>query len=159
MEEIRLGAVELKFAELVWANAPIPSGELVKLCKQALGWSKSTTYTVLRKLCERGLFVNENGAVRVLIDRSGYFTQKSEAVVETDFGGSLPAFIAAFTAGKFRRGVHDIVGLSCALEALKDTQRYKERTAQNWVSRQHCHNAKANEQICEQQRGKTRLVC
>ncbi len=100
MEEIRLGAVELKFAELVWANAPIPSGELVKLCKQALGWSKSTTYTVLRKLCERGLFVNENGAVRVLIDRSGYFTQKSEAVVETDFGGSLPAFIAAFTAGK-----------------------------------------------------------
>ncbi len=100
MDEIRLGAVELRFAEIVWANAPIPSGELVKICKKELGWSKSTTYTVLRKLCERGLFVNEDGAVRVLIDQNGYYTQKSEAVVQADFGGSLPAFIAAFTAGR-----------------------------------------------------------
>ena len=100
MDEIRLGAVELKFAEIVWANAPIPSGELVKICKEELDWSKSTTYTVLRRLCERGLLKNENGVVDVLVGEKEYYTQKSNAVVNTDFGGSLPAFIAAFTAGK-----------------------------------------------------------
>ena len=100
MDEIRLGAVELKFAEIVWANAPIPSGELVKICKKELDWSKSTTYTVLRRLCERGLLKNENGVVDVLVGENEYYTQKSNAVVNTDFGGSLPAFVAAFTAGK-----------------------------------------------------------
>ena len=64
MDEIRLGAVELRFAEIVWAHAPIPSGELVKICKKELGWSKSTTYTVLRKLCDKGIFVNEGGTVK-----------------------------------------------------------------------------------------------
>ncbi len=100
MEEVRLGTVERKFAEILWANAPLPSGELVKLCKKELGWSKSTTYTVLRRLCERGLFVNENGTVRALVTQSEYCTKKSETVVSADFGGSLPAFIAAFAAGK-----------------------------------------------------------
>ena len=100
MDEIRLGAVELKFAEIVWANAPVSSGELVKLCKEELGWSKSTTYTVLRRLCERGLLKNENGAVTALLSEGEYYTQKTNAVVNADFGGSLPAFVAAFTAGK-----------------------------------------------------------
>lgn len=100
MDEIRLGAVELKFAGIVWSNAPIPSGELVKICKKELDWSKSTTYTVLRRLCERGLFQNENGVVKALISEKEYYTQKSKNVVELDFGGSLPAFVAAFTAGK-----------------------------------------------------------
>ena len=100
MDEIRLGAVELKFAGIVWANAPIPSGELVKICKEELDWSKSTTYTVLRRLCERGLLKNENGVVDVLVGEKEYYTQKSNAVVNADFGGSLPAFVAAFTAGK-----------------------------------------------------------
>ena len=100
MDEIRLGAVELKFAGIVWKNAPLPSGALVKLCKQELGWSKSTTYTVLRRLCERGLLKNENGVVEALVGENEYYTQKSNAVVNSDFGGSLPAFVAAFTAGK-----------------------------------------------------------
>ncbi len=100
MAEIRLGAAELKFAGIVWASAPVPSGMLVKRCKQELGWSKSTTYTVLRRLCERGLLKNENGVVQALIGEKEYYTQKSSAVVEADFGGSLPAFVAAFTSGK-----------------------------------------------------------
>ena len=100
MGGIRLGAAELRFAQIVWANAPIPSGELVKICKEELDWSKSTTYTVLRRLCERGLLKNENGVVDVLVGEKEYYTQKSNAVVNTDFGGSLPAFVAAFTAGK-----------------------------------------------------------
>ena len=77
MDEIRLGAVELKFAGIVWANAPIPSGELVKICKKELDWSKSTTYTVLRRLCERGLLKNENGVVDVLVGEKNTIRKKA----------------------------------------------------------------------------------
>ena len=63
MEELRLGAVERQFADIIWQNEPIPSGELVKLCEQKLEWKKSTTYTMLKRLCERGIFKNENGVV------------------------------------------------------------------------------------------------
>ena len=61
MEELRLGVIESQFAEIIWSNEPLPSGELVKLCEQKLGWKKSTTYTVLKRLCERGIFQNEKG--------------------------------------------------------------------------------------------------
>ena len=100
MDEFRLGAVELRFAGIVWQNEPLPSGELVKLCRQELGWSKSTTYTVLRRLCERGLLKNEDGTVKAIVSEGEYYSRKSKNVVETDFGGSLPAFLAAFTSGK-----------------------------------------------------------
>lgn len=98
MDYYALGAVERRFAEILWKNAPIPSGELVKLCKAELNWSKSTTYTVLRKLCEKGLFLNENGEVRVLVTKDEYSLSKGEGVLKESFGGSLPAFIAAFTS-------------------------------------------------------------
>lgn len=100
MEVMRLGAVEQRFAELIWANAPIGSGELVKLCQQALNWKKPTTYTVLRKLCERGLFQNTDGCVTPLISKEEYMSLQSEKFVEDTFDGSLPAFLAAFTARK-----------------------------------------------------------
>ena len=92
-----LGEVEGRFASIVWAHAPLPSGELVGLCREQLGWSKSTTYTVLRKLCEKGFFANENGAVRVLLPEAEYRLGRGEAAVRENYGGSLPAFIAAFT--------------------------------------------------------------
>ena len=94
---MKLGLVEQRFAELIWDNAPIPSGELVKLCEKELNWKKPTTYTVLRKLCERGIFQNKNGAVSPLISREDYFALQSEEFVAETFGGSLPGFIAAFT--------------------------------------------------------------
>lgn len=100
MEKIELGDVQLQFAELVWANAPIPSGALVKLCADALHWKKPTTYTVLRKLCEKGLFENQNGTVTVRMPRDAYYAAKSEQFVEETFHGSLPAFFAAFTSQK-----------------------------------------------------------
>lgn len=100
MEDIRLGEVESRFADIVWENAPIPSGKLVSLCHEKLGWKKSTTYTVLKKLCERGLFKNEGGEVSVLITRNEYYSMKSEMFVMDSFDGSLPAFIAAFTSRK-----------------------------------------------------------
>ena len=100
MEGKRLGVVETRFAELVWKNAPIASSELVKLCASELSWKKSTTYTVLKKLCDRGLFENDGGTVRVRVTREEYDSAQSMQFVEEAFSGSLPAFIAAFTAGK-----------------------------------------------------------
>lgn len=100
MTTITLGEVETRFAELVWEHEPLPSGELVKLCAEKLNWKKPTTYTVLRKLCEKGLFKNENGTVSSVISREGFYSNKSEQFVAEQFGGSLPAFFAAFTAGK-----------------------------------------------------------
>ena len=100
MEELRLGVVESRFAELIWQKEPLPSGELVKLCEKELNWKKPTTYTVLRKLCERGIFQNKGGAVTSLISREDFYALQSERFVEDTFRGSLPAFFAAFTSRK-----------------------------------------------------------
>lgn len=100
MEEYTLGVVETKFAEIIWRNEPLPSGQLVKLCEAELNWKKPTTYTVLRKLCERGIFKNEDGTVSSLISEQDYYAMQSEKFVEETFDGSLPAFFAAFTKRK-----------------------------------------------------------
>ena len=100
MDNLELGEVQLRFAELVWHNAPLPSGELVKICERELHWKKPTTYTVLRKLCEKGLFKNENGLVSVVISQEAFYAAKTERFVEETFDGSLPAFITAFTSRK-----------------------------------------------------------
>lgn len=100
MEELRLGAVEARFADIVWANAPITTKELVALCEKELAWKRTTTYTVLKKLCERGLFKTEQSVVSVLITRDDFYAMQSEKFVEDTFGGSLPAFIAAFSSRK-----------------------------------------------------------
>ena len=100
MKDIELGTVQERFADIVWANEPLGSGELVKLCEKELGWKKPTTYTVLRKLCEKGLLRNEDGVVTTLISREDFYSAKSEQIIEDSYEGSLPAFIAAFTSRK-----------------------------------------------------------
>ncbi|NLD47131.1 MAG: BlaI/MecI/CopY family transcriptional regulator [Clostridiaceae bacterium] len=100
MVEYKLGAMEAKFAELMWINEPISSGELVKLCERELDWKKSTTYTMLRRLCERGIFQNKGGIVSSLISRQEFTALQSERFVEETFDGSLPKFLAAFTMRK-----------------------------------------------------------
>ncbi len=100
MSDLELGAVQARFADIIWANEPVASGALVRICEKELGWKKPTTYTVLRKLCEKGLFRNENGMVTGVISREDYYSRKSGNFVEETFGGSLPAFIAAFMSGK-----------------------------------------------------------
>ena len=99
MEERKLGPVELRFAELIWENAPISSGELVKLCARELEWKKSTTYTVLKKLCDRGIFQNREGMVSSILSQKEFQSRQSRRFVEDTFSGSLPAFIAAFADG------------------------------------------------------------
>lgn len=100
MDDMKLGVVESRFADIIWANEPLPSGALVALCQQELNWKKPTTYTVLRKLCERGIFQNEGGQVSSLISREEFYALQSQRFVEDAFDGSLPAFLAAFTRRK-----------------------------------------------------------
>ena len=98
MSDTRLGPVETRFANIIWENAPLPSGELVKLAEDELGWKKSTTYTILRRMCQKGIFKNEDGAVSVLISKEEFAAMQSSEFVSESFGGSLPAFMAAFTS-------------------------------------------------------------
>ncbi len=98
--EIKLGVVESRFADLIWSHEPIASGELAKLCEAELTWKRTTTYNVLRKLCDRGIFQNQSGTVSALISRQQFYAAQGEAIVDEAFGGSLPAFIAAFTRRK-----------------------------------------------------------
>ena len=100
MGDMRLGAIEAKFADLIWSNEPLSSAELVKLAAQELDWKKSTTYTVLRCLCEKGIFQNEDGTVTSKLSKSEFSAVQSEQFVEETFDGSLPAFLAAFTTRK-----------------------------------------------------------
>ena len=97
MDELKLGVVESRFADLIWKNEPLHSRELVKLCEAELSWKKPTTYTVLRRLCERGIFQNEGGLVTSVISREEFYAMQSERFVEENFSGNLPSFLAAFT--------------------------------------------------------------
>ena len=118
MSDHSLGPAELRFAELIWAHAPVASGELVSLANGAFGWKKSTTYTVLRRLCEKGLFVNSGGTVQALLSRDDYFSRESRGFVASNFAGSLPAFLAAFTRE------HSLTEEQCeSLQALIDEAR------------------------------------
>lgn len=98
--ELELGAIQERFADIVWAKEPLGSGELVKICEKELNWKKATTYTVLRKLCEKGLLKNENGVVSSLISKEDFYSAKSEQIIEESYEGSLPVFIAAFISRK-----------------------------------------------------------
>jgi len=100
MEAYKLGVVETQFADLIWTHEPLTSGELVRLSEQALSWKKSTTYTVLKKLCDRGVFQNKNGTVTSVLSREEFRALQSEKFVEDAFEGSLPAFLTAFTSRK-----------------------------------------------------------
>jgi len=100
MDEMKLGVVESRFADIIWSHEPLHSRDLVKLCEAELNWKKPTTYTVLRKLCERGIFRNDGGTVTAVISRQDFYAMQSEKFVEQTFAGSLPAFLAAFTTRK-----------------------------------------------------------
>ena len=104
MQEYKLGVMEGRFADLIWESAPISTAELVKLCQQEFDWKRTTTYTMLKRLCQRGIFQNYNGTVVVLISKEVFSGKQSEQFVEDTFGGSLPAFIAAFVK---RRRISD----------------------------------------------------
>ena len=115
MDELKLGVVESKFADIIWRNEPLHSRELVKLCEGQLHWKKPTTYTVLRKLCERGIFQNVEGMVSSVISRKDFYAMQSEKFVEETFEGSLPAFLAAFTTRK-ALSAEEIAQIRCLID-------------------------------------------
>ena len=98
MKEMKLGVIEARFADMVWERAPLSTSELIGLCEAEFGWKRTTTYTVLKRLSERGIFKNDKGTVMVLISKDEFYSIQSERVINESFGGSLPAFVAAFTS-------------------------------------------------------------
>ena len=100
MKDFQLGEQEAKFADIIWENEPIESSALVKLAEQNLNWKKSTTYTMLRRLCTRGIFTNENAMVSALMSKEQFSAGQSRSFIEDNFGGSLPKFLASFISGK-----------------------------------------------------------
>lgn len=100
MEPYKLGEMEQKFAELIWEKAPIGSGELAKLCDSAFSWKRTTAYTMLKRLCDRGIFENQNGIVVVLQAKEEFQAAQGEQFINETFNGSLPQFLTAFTRRK-----------------------------------------------------------
>lgn len=100
MAGISLGEMESRFADIIWENPDIPSGELVRLCAERLEWKKSTTYTMLRRLCEKGIFTNDNGIVKCVMTKEQLAAMKGDELLKESYGGSLPRFFAAFADRK-----------------------------------------------------------
>lgn len=118
MAQYHLAELESVFADIIWSNAPIPSGELTKLAQQELSWKRTTTYTILRRLCDRGLFQNQEGTVTALVSREEFYAHRSEAFVEDNFHGSLPAFLAAFSSRK-KLSKGEIEELEAIIESMR----------------------------------------
>lgn len=100
MAELQMGMVESKFADIIWRTAPVTSSQLVKLGEAEMGWKRTTVHTVLRRLCDKGLFQNDGGLVTVKMSREEFYARQSRQYVDDSFHGSLPTFIAAFTQGR-----------------------------------------------------------
>ena len=100
MSDIRMGEAESRFAEIIWNNEPLSSGQLAKLAEGELNWKKTTSFTVLKRLCDRGIFQNEGGTVTSKLSREEYYARHSQQYVAEPFGGTLPAFLAAFSSRK-----------------------------------------------------------
>lgn len=89
---------EYRFCKIMWANEPISAAELAKLCAEQLGWKRTTTYTVIKRLCERGVIKNSGGEITSLISEQAAQANEIDELVQSKFGGSLPTFIASFGA-------------------------------------------------------------
>lgn len=100
LTELRMGPNEMKFAKIIWKNEPLTSMKLADLAKEQLSWAKTTSYTVLRRLCAKGIFQNDRSLITSILNESEYHALRGEQFVESDFGGSLPAFVASFAARK-----------------------------------------------------------
>ena len=96
--DYHLGEMETKFADIVWENPGITTAQLVEACENAFSWKRTTTYTVLKKFENRGIFAKEDGVVKVLVTRDEFYAMQSEHYLERSFKGSLPHFLAAFTS-------------------------------------------------------------
>ena len=100
MAEYKLGEIETIFADIIWDNEPITTRRLTEMAEERLKWKRTTTYTVLKRICDRELFKTEGGIVTSLVSREEFYACQSEIFVDERFNGSLPAFLAAFGSRK-----------------------------------------------------------
>ena len=121
MEPYKLGEMEQKFADLIWEHAPIASGELVRLCEQAFDWKRTTTYTMLKRLCLRNLFENVNGTVLVKTTKEDFQAAQGEQFLMENFDGSLPRFLTAFSRRKKLSG-HEVAELRKLIEEYEEEE-------------------------------------
>ena len=119
MEIYKLGGMEARFADLIWEHAPIRSGELTKLCEQKFDWKRTTTYTMLKRLCERGMFVNKSGTVDVKMTKDEFLTGQGSSFIEEHFEGSLPLFLAAFSR-KNKLSSEDVEKLQQMIDSYRE---------------------------------------
>lgn len=116
---MKLTETEAKFADIIWEHAPIKSTELVKLCEGMLGWKKSTTYTVLRKLCEFGIFENVDAVVQVCISKEEFYGRQGRLLVKQAFSGSLPRFLTAFI-GQEKMTDEEVEEIKALIESYRE---------------------------------------
>ena len=119
MEPYKLGEMEQKFADLIWENEPVPSRELVKLCERAFGWKRTTTYTMLKRLCLRNIFENEKGIVKARMTKEEFLAAQGEQFLEEHFDGSLPKFLTAFSRRR-KLGSQEILELKKLIEDYEE---------------------------------------
>ena len=120
MSNKKMGVLESRFADFIWNNEPVTSGQLVKMAEKELSWKSTTSYTVLKRLCERGIFQNCNGTVTSRIGRDAFFAMQSERFVDEAFAGSLPAFLAAFTTRK-NLSAEEIAQIRAMIDGFEET--------------------------------------
>ncbi len=118
MEQMRLGPVESRFADMIWRSEPVTTSALVAEAEEALSWKRTTTYTILKRLCQRGMFQNQGGTVTSLVSREEFYARQSEKFVEETFQGSLPAFLTAFGYRK-RLSAEEIAALETLVEKMR----------------------------------------
>ncbi len=121
MHPYKLGEMEQKFADLIWKREPVASGELVKLCEKAFGWKRTTTYTMLKRLCQRDIFVNDSGTVKARMTREEFRAAQGEQFLNDNFGGSLPVFLAAFSSRRRLSG-REVAELKKMIEEYEEEQ-------------------------------------
>ena len=126
MKEIRLGEGEMRFARIIWDKAPMSSRQLAALALEELGWKKSTAYTVLKRLTEKGVVKNEGGVVSRLMTKDEFYSLQSENFVRENFGGSLPAFLAAFGKGT-KMSDEEIDSLKQIIEKMRGYQPWQKK--------------------------------
>lgn len=100
MDKYKLGDMEKRFADMIWENAPVQTRDLINLCAENFDWKRTTTYTMLKRLCDRGIFISTDGTVKVLMEKEDFLAEKGEEFLDESFEGSLPKFITAFTQRK-----------------------------------------------------------
>ncbi len=100
MEQYRLGEMEKRLADIIWANAPLTTRKLTELCEEAFGWKRTTTYTMLKRLCDRKLFINNNGTIEILVSKDDFALAQSQNFINETFDGSLPMFLTLFSKNK-----------------------------------------------------------